>query len=57
MLFVLGGLVFILHFFGLDGLILPIYCTGFLTVVPLGFLMAVRIGRFLLDEGVRQRKR
>jgi hypothetical protein len=57
MLLALGGLVFILHLFRLDGLILPVYGIGILAVVPLGFLMSVRIGRLLLDEGVRQRKR
>ena len=56
MLLALGGLVTTLHFFRLDGLILPVYCIGILAVVPMGFLLAVRIGRFLLDDGVGKRK-
>jgi hypothetical protein len=56
MLLVLCGLVWTLHFVGLDGLILPIYCIGILAVVPLGFLLAVRIGRYLLDDRVEKRK-
>jgi hypothetical protein len=56
-LIALCGLVIILHFFRLDGLMLPVYCIGILAVVPLGFLLAVRTGRLLLDEGDGGRKR
>ncbi len=56
-LLVLSGLVTILHLVRLDGLILPVYCIGMLAVVPLGFLLAVRIGRYLLDEGGGKRNR
>ncbi len=57
MLLALGGLLIVLHYFRLDGLILPVYCVGILSVGPAGFLLAVRIGRFLLDEGVGTRNR
>ncbi len=54
-LLVLCGLLWILHFVGLNGLILPVYCIGILAWIPLGFLIAVRIGRFLLDDEVERR--
>jgi hypothetical protein len=54
-LLALGELVSLLHLLRLDGLILPGYCIGILAVFPLGFLLAVRIGRFLLDGGSGKR--
>ncbi len=55
MLFVLYGFLRILSFVGLAGMILPVWCIGFLAAIPLGFLSAVRIGRFLLGDGAGNR--
>jgi hypothetical protein len=55
MLVFIYGLVRLLVFIGLSSLVLPVWGIGFLAALPLGFLMAVRIGRFLVGISVHER--
>jgi hypothetical protein len=55
-LVLLVGVVRLLAFIGLSGwVVLLVWGIGFVAAVPLSFLMAVRIGRFLLGRRVGER--
>jgi hypothetical protein len=52
MLALLGGLLRLLDLVGLTEWVWPFYCVGIFAVVPVGFLIAVKIGRILLGESM-----
>ena len=48
-------IVRLLDLAGLNDWVLPVWGIGFVGALPLGFLMAVRIGRFLLGRRIAER--
>ena len=52
MLALLCGLLRLLVLAGLADWVWPFYCVGILAVVPVGFFLAVKIGRYLQGESM-----
>ena len=55
MLVLIYGILRLLVFIGLSSWVLPVWGIGFLAALPLGFLIAVRIGHFLLGRRIAER--